>query len=192
MIIQERFNIILGSGSPRRSEILHNAGFSFEVVVRDVDEVWPCDLPLVNVAEYLATLKSEAYRDLLISEKELVITADSIVLIDHEVLGKPKDSTQAAEFLQMLSGREHQVITGVCLRSKTKSVSFSEVANVQFYDITDDEIEYYVQHFKPLDKAGAYAIQEWIGINKIQYIHGTFSNIMGLPMSRVYLELQRF
>lgn len=177
--------IILASKSPRRHQLMQEAGFDFEVRVRSIEEVFPDDLPPEQVAEYLAKLKAEAVESWVI-DQEIVITADSVVILDGKIYGKPENAEDVRRILKELSGRVHQVITGVCILAKEKTVSFSEVAQVHFAEISDAEIEYYLQNHQPFDKAGAYGVQEWIGFTKVHKIEGTFANIMGLPIHRVY------
>ena len=184
-------NIILASKSPRRSQLLKAAGFSFTVKAKEVVEIYPDDLPPREVAEYLAKLKANASREFLVDDA-ILLTADSIVLLDNIIFGKPKDAADAFRIIKKLSGKMHEVITGVCLLSKDKEVSFSAISKVYFDTLTDEEIHYYVDNFKPFDKAGAYAIQEWIGLCKISKIEGAYSNIMGLPVERVYREVEQF
>ena len=183
--------IILASKSPRRSQILKEAGFDFEIKTKDIEESYPPDLPTEKVSEYLAEKKAEAFRELLHSD-EIILAADTIVILGDVIFGKPKDATEAFEIIKKLSGNIHQVITGVCLLSKEKKKIFSGVSNVHFDEISDTEISYYINKFQPFDKAGAYAIQEWIGLCKIKKIEGTYSNIVGLPMREVYQELVNF
>ena len=184
--------IILASKSPRRSHLLREAGFDFEIKTLDVDESYPEDLPAGDVAPYLAEKKAMACAGFLENENEILLTADSVVILDEIIYGKPVDYEDGVRILQNLSGRIHKVVTGVCLLSKTKKKVFADVAKVHFQPLSDEEIRYYLDHFAPFDKAGAYAIQEWIGLCKISKIEGTYSNIMGLPMERVYQELEKF
>ena len=156
-----------------------------------MEEIYPDSLPKIEVAEYLAILKAEAARPNL-AENEIVLGADSIVILKDTIYGKPKDAEDAHHILRQLSGQPHEVITGVCLLSKNKKVSFSAVSKVWMEELTEEEISYYVDTFKPFDKAGGYAIQEWIGLCKISKIEGTYSNIMGLPTEMVYRELRAF
>lgn len=183
--------IILASKSPRRSQLLKSAGFNFEIKTKEVEETYPEDLPLEKVAEYLAEKKANASIEFL-QDDQILLAADSIVLLDNEIFGKPKDYDDAFRIIRKLSGNEHQVITGVCLLSKTKKVIFSGISNVKMEELTNEEIDYYIKNFEPYDKAGAYAIQEWIGLCKISKIDGTYSNIMGLPVEMVYRELSEF
>jgi len=183
--------IILASKSPRRSQLLREAGFEFEVKTKEVDESYPPTLAAKDVATYLAAKKALAVQDFLQGD-EIILTSDTIVVLGNEIFGKPKDAKDAKKILRKLSGTAHLVITGVCLLSKDKKRVFEGISKVYFDTLTDDEIDYYVETFKPYDKAGAYAIQEWIGLCKIKKIEGTYSNIMGLPVELVYKELKQF
>jgi len=183
--------LILASKSPRRKELLERSNIPFIIRTLEVEEIYPDSLPKIEVAEYLAILKAEAARPNL-AENEIVLGADSIVILKDTIYGKPKDAEDAHHILRQLSGQVHEVITGVCLLSKDKKVSFSAVSKVWMEELTEEEISYYVETFKPFDKAGAYAIQEWIGLCKISKIEGTYSNIMGLPTEMVYRALRAF
>lgn len=183
--------IILASKSPRRHQLLKEAGFEFEVRTRSIDEVFPESMAAEEVAQYLAIQKAEAVVDWII-DQEIVITADSVVILNNKIYGKPTDAADAFRIIRELSGNVHQVITGVCISAKEKQVAFSEVANVHFAEVSDEEINFYVEKYKPFDKAGAYGVQEWIGFTKVKKIEGTFANIMGLPIHRVYQELMNF
>ena len=183
---------ILASNSPRRKELLAGLDIDFEVrVLADIDESYPSDLPVGEVAEYISRKKAVAYRS-LIHDDELVITADTIVVVDQEILGKPVDAADARRMLRLISGREHQVITGVCLTTTEKTRSFSVSTDVAFKQLSEEEIGYYIEHYKPFDKAGAYGIQEWIGYIGVTSLHGSYFNVMGLPVQRIYAELQKF
>ena len=182
--------ILLASNSPRRKELLKELGFDFEVVSVDCDEVYPGHLQVDKIAGYLSELKSNAFRPL--NEKELLITADTIVALDGEILGKPNDEFHAKEMLQKLSGKTHQVYTGITLKTVTKTFTKTDVANVEFDEIHDEEIDYYIKKYKPFDKAGSYGIQEWLGMAKIKNIQGSFYTIMGLPTHLVYSLLKDF
>ena len=191
MLLQEKFKentIILGSQSPRRKELLKELGFDFEVVSVDCDELYPPELAVEKIAGYLSELKSNAFRTL--KEGELLITADTIVALDQEILGKPNDEVHAKEMLQKLSGKTHQVYTGFTLKTLTKTITKTGVANVEFIDITNEELDFYIQKYKPFDKAGSYGIQEWLGMAKIKTITGSFYTIMGLPTHLVYTILK--
>ena len=183
--------IILASKSPRRKQLLEEAGFQFEIRTREIEESYPSTISSEKVAEYLAEKKAKGVED-FIENDEIILTSDTTVVLGNTIFGKPKDLDDAYNILKQLSGKEHLVITGVCLLSKNKKRVFSGISKVYFDDLSDTEIYYYINKFKPFDKAGAYAIQEWIGLCKIKKIEGTFSNIMGLPMPEVYHELTNF
>ena len=183
-------SLILASASPRRSHLLEQAGFTFEVRPQHIDEVYPSDMPAEEVAPYLAQLKAKAADKLLQDDHSVVLAADSVVILDGVIYEKPRNADDARRMLQALSGQEHTVITGVCLRSRKKERVFSGITHVQFEPLHDAEIDYYIEHYQPFDKAGSYAIQEWIGLCKISGIRGTYANVMGLPVDMVYRELQ--
>lgn len=186
------FHIILASNSPRRKELLRGLDIDFDVHVQpDVAEDYPHSLPAMEVAEYIAVEKAQAYKN-GIGEKDLVITADTVVIIGDKVLGKPADETAAHDMLHKLSGRTHHVVTGVCLTAKERQRHFSVVTDVSFKQLSDAEIGYYVSHYHPMDKAGAYGIQEWIGYIGVTSISGSYFNVMGLPVQRIYEELSFF
>ncbi len=183
--------IILGSASPRRKELLSAAGFSFEVRTKDTDESFPSELPSDEVALFVATKKLEALLENL-EDDTVLICADTTVVVDNQILNKPKDAAEAREMLQTLSNRSHKVITGVCISSKQKSHSFSVATTVLFKELSSVEIDFYIQEFKPFDKAGGYGIQEWIGHAAIVRIEGSYNNVVGLPTHEVYEALQHF
>lgn len=188
----EKYKVILASNSPRRKELLGGLGIAYEVkAMPDVDESFPADLGSEEIPVYIAKKKVDAYKPIM-QPDELIITADTIVWLDGIVMGKPKDAGEACEMLRRLSGRTHQVITGVCVTTIDKQVSFSTVTDVTFDELTEEEIEYYVTHFKPMDKAGSYGIQEWIGYVGVRSISGSYFNVVGLPIQRLYSELKRF
>lgn len=188
--------IILASNSPRRKELLRGLDVPFEVRVLDgIDETYPEYLPVTEIAAYIAQHKAEAYKSILKDtpdEEELLITADTIVVCGSEVMGKPKDVDDARRMLRMLSGNTHEVITGVCLTTMRKQRVFSVDTKVTFDDLAESEIEYYVSHYKPLDKAGAYGIQEWIGYIGVKRLEGSYFNVVGFPVQRIYKELKEF
>lgn len=188
-----KYRIILASGSPRRRELMSLLNIDFEVNTSiDVDESHD-GISSREVAPFLSRVKADAYRALLTSGgNELVITADTVVILDDKVLGKPRDSREAVGMLSALSGRVHEVITGVTVMTAGKTVTFSATSKVEFAPLSTDEIEYYVNRFRPLDKAGAYGIQEWIGAAGIRGIDGSFYNVMGLPVHRLYDTLKEF
>lgn len=181
--------IILGSQSPRRRALLEGIGIQLEVRINDMDESIPADLPAHQAPEYLAKKKAIAFLPLL-QKEELLITADTVVIVDEQVLNKPVDSEEAKKMLKRLSGRHHQVVSGVCMTTLSQSHSFSEQTSVYFRTLSDEQINYYVEHYKPLDKAGAYGIQEWIGLVAIEKIEGDFYNVMGLPVGKLVEEMK--
>ena len=188
----ERFKIILASNSPRRKELLGGLGLPFEVRVMDgIDESYPATMPVSEVALHIAGLKADAYRKTM-AKDELIITADTVVIVGNEILGKPHDEADAIRMLKLLSGRTHQVTTGVCLIADNWERRFSVTTDVTFKELTDDEIDYYVGKYQPLDKAGAYGIQEWIGYIGVTGLQGSYFNVMGLPVQRIYNELKVF
>lgn len=188
----DRYDIVLASGSPRRRELLAMLDIKFRVdTSHPVDETIPDGLAADEVAPYLSRLKAEAYPlDSTDSESRLVITADTVVIIDGKVLGKPADAADACRMLSQLQGRTQRVITGVTVRTSTSVTTFSAVSEVEFAVLSPDEIAYYVDRYQPLDKAGAYGIQEWIGAAGIKGINGSFYNVMGLPVHRLYALLK--
>lgn len=184
------YNIILASNSPRRKELLSRLGVPFEVrVLKDIDESYPEATPVSEVAQYIAGKKADVYR-LVMGDDELIITADTVVIVGNEILGKPADADDAARMLRALSGRTHQVTTGVCMVAKDQDRRFSVTTDVTFKQLTDEEISYYIQTFKPYDKAGAYGIQEWIGCIGVTGLSGSYYNVMGLPIQRIYQVLK--
>ncbi len=182
-------NILLASNSPRRKELLQNLGFEFSVVSIDCEESFPPSLPSSEVAGFLSLLKSNAYLDL--KQDEILITADTVVELDQQILGKPETKEKAFEMLRSLSGKIHHVYTGITIRTCNQTITETDVAKVVFNDITDSEILHYIEKSQPFDKAGSYGIQEWIGMAKIRKIEGSFYTIMGLPTHLVYEMLNR-
>ena len=181
--------IILASNSPRRKELLAGLDLDFEVhVLKDIDESYPDDLPANEVAAYISKKKAAAYRN-IIGDDQLVITADTVVVLGNQILGKPATHEEAVEMLRMLSGKSHHVITGVCLTTPEQQRSLSVTSEVTFKELSDEEIEYYVDNYRPYDKAGAYGIQEWIGYVGVTSLSGSYFNVMGLPVQRIYQEL---
>lgn len=183
--------IILASKSPRRSQLLHDAGFTFEIRTTEVEEVYPPDLAPRLVPEFLARKKARASMHFL-QDDEVLLAADSIVILGNQIFEKPRDKADAIRILKSLSGNQHEVITGVCLKSSKQERCFSGLSSVYFDELSEEEIEYYIETYQPFDKAGSYGIQEWIGLCKIRKIEGTYANIMGLPVDLVYKELQHF
>ncbi|HUX55222.1 MAG TPA: Maf family nucleotide pyrophosphatase [Williamwhitmania sp.] len=186
------YRVFLGSASPRRQLLLKELGVNFEILTTaTVDETYPANIPLASVPAYLAALKANAYAPSLVLG-DILITADTVVICEDTLLGKPENLAQAAEMLRFLSGKRHEVITGVTLSTPEKISTFSVSTYVYFRELTVDEIAFYLDHFRPLDKAGAYGIQEWIGYIGIEKIEGSYFNVMGLPVQRLYIELENF
>ena len=191
--------LILASNSPRRKELLAGLGIPYDVLVlQGIDESYPDDLPANEVAEYIARKKAKAYvnnnennSSLFTLNSSLLLTADTIVVCDGEILGKPRDAEDACSMLRKLSGKTHQVYTGYCLQKGEKTVSGTVCSDVTFKELSDEEITHYVNEYKPFDKAGAYGIQEWIGYIGITGIRGSYYNVMGLPVQRIYEELKK-
>ncbi len=188
------YNIILASGSPRRKEIMQMLGINFIVKTKPTQENYPKNLKGGDIPLYLAELKASAFDNDLqnTNEKTIILTADTIVYINDKVLGKPKDAQDAKKMLKTLSGNMHEVFTGVCIKSKYKQTNCLAATKVWFRPLTDEEIDFYVNTYKPFDKAGAYAVQEWIGAAAISRIEGSFYNVMGLPSQLVSNELEKF
>ena len=185
----KRYHIKLASNSPRRRELLSGLGIDYEVkLLPGIDESYPVTLAGEDIPCYIAREKAEAYRPQL-QPDELIITADTVVCVDGEVLGKPADEAEARDMLRKLSGRSHEVITGVCLTSANRQRTFAAVTEVTFDRLTEEEIDWYVSHYRPLDKAGAYGVQEWIGFIGVTGLKGSYFNVMGLPVQRLYKEL---
>lgn len=188
----DKFRIILASQSPRRQQLLNDAGITFDVVINSSgDENYPKQLVKEQIAVFLAKYKAKSFNGDL-KENEILITADTIVWLKNEALNKPVDFDDAVSILQKLSGNCHQVYTGVCIKSVDKEVVFSASTDVYFKKLSLEEITYYVENYKPYDKAGAYGIQEWIGYIAIEKINGSFFNVMGLPIQKLYHELDKF
>ena len=185
------YRIFLASNSPRRKELLSGLGIPFEVRVNgDIDESYPSDLRPEAIPLHISRKKAAAYLQTM-SADELIITADTVVVASGEILGKPVDASDAHRMLRLLSGTTHQVITGVCLTTTDHQVAFSVTTDVTFKDLSDEEIHYYIDHYRPYDKAGAYGIQEWIGYIGVTGLHGSYFNVMGLPIQRIYEELRK-
>jgi len=188
----EGYKVILASNSPRRKELLGGLGIDFEVrTLSDIDESYPDTLQGEDIPMFISAKKAEAYKQGM-ADDEMIITADTIVYDNGHVLGKPKDRGEAIQMLRELSGHAHEVITGVSIVTQEKAVQFASTSKVTFAALTDEEIAYYVDHYKPYDKAGAYGIQEWIGYVAVTRIEGSYFNVMGLPIQRLYTELKQF
>ena len=187
-----KYKLILASNSPRRKDLLAGLGVKYEVrTLPDVDESYPSTLQGGDIPQYISKTKADAYRSLL-QQDELMITADTIVWLDGMVLGKPRNREEAIDMLRRLSGRTHHVYTGVSITTATRQHSFTVGTEVRFANLTDEEIVYYVDTYQPLDKAGAYGVQEWIGYIGVEHIAGSYFNVMGLPIQRLYNELRCF
>lgn len=190
MLSIKNYKLILASASPRRQQLMKDAGFTFEVRLKNVEEKYPQELHLENVPEYLSKVKASAFREELKAD-EVLITADTVVCIHDRILGKPADRKEAISMLQELSGNCHLVVTGVSVTTRTEQLSFSSRTDVFFKHLSNEEIEFYVDTYKPFDKAGAYGIQEWIGYIGIERIEGSFYNVMGLPIQKLYETLRK-
>lgn len=180
--------LLLASQSPRRKELLSSLGFDFEVVKIDCEEIIPENIKIEEAAAFLSDLKAEAFRNL--EEGEVLLTADTVVAIDNLILGKPKDEADAFKMLQNLSGRTHQVYTGITIKTAEKTITKTDVADVTLDKLSDEEIAYYIQNYKPFDKAGSYGVQEWLGMAKITSLTGSYYTIMGLPTHLIYKILK--
>jgi len=187
----EKYKVVLASNSPRRKELLDGLGIAYEVkTLPGIDESYPAHLQGEEIPLYIAKSKAAAYLNQLVSN-ELIITADTVVWVADKVLGKPADKTEAIEMLQLLSGKTHQVITAVCLLTRTFQHTFTALTEVSFARLSNEEINYYVDTYQPFDKAGAYGIQEWIGFIGVERISGSYFNVMGLPIQKLYRELAK-
>lgn len=188
----KKFDVLLASKSPRRKSLLEKLDIDFKIITNiETDETYPDNLKITEIPKFLAKKKAKSYKN-IITEKNILITADTIVILKNKVINKPTDSKNAKSILQSLSNNMHTVITGVCITSKQKQICFSEKSQVFFGELTNKEIEYYINKYKPFDKAGAYGIQEWIGYIGISKINGSFYNIMGLPLKKLYENLKKF
>lgn len=191
MAFELKYKLILASQSPRRKELLSKLGLEFSQQALNADESYPADIPSEKVAEYLSRKKAAVYLSKL-EEDEILITSDTTVLLDDQILNKAAGAEEAKQMLQALSGKSHQVISGVCLSSKEKAISFSVSTKVFFKDLLESEIDFYIEHYRPFDKAGAYGIQEWIGMIGVEKIEGSYYNVMGLPLKELWEELRKF
>lgn len=182
--------LLLASNSPRRQQLLRDAGFEFTVKVKDTNEDFPKTMPVDEVPAFLARKKAEAFREEL--GNQIILTADTIVVIDKDILNKPKDASEAREMLRKLSGRQHQVITGVCVMTEESTESFIDVAEVFFRELSNWEIDYYIENCRPFDKAGSYGVQDFIGMVGIPRMEGSYFTVMGLPVHKVYEALSKY
>lgn len=186
----KNYKIILASSSPRRQQFFIDLDIDFEIRIKEIDEVYPQNLIEEDITDYLAVLKSDAFEGELL-ENEILITSDTIVWHENKALGKPKDYDDAFAMLQSLSNKTHQVITSVCFKTKNKTEVISETTKVTFNPLSDDEIKYYLDNYKPFDKAGSYGIQDWFGFIGVAKIEGSYPNVMGLPIDKVYQYLNK-
>lgn len=181
------YNVILASKSPRRQQFFKDLNIDFTIALKEVEEIYPTNLKGIEITDFLADLKSKPFTNL--SKNDIVITSDTIVWLDNQALGKPKDSEEAFKMLRALSGKRHEVITSVSIKSKNFQKIINDITVVSFKEISDNEINYYITNYKPFDKAGAYGIQEWIGHIAIDHLEGSFYNVVGLPVHKLYQEL---
>ena len=181
------YNVILASGSPRRQQFFRDLDIDFSIQLKEIEEIYPENLKGVAITDYLSNLKSEAFSTL--NDNDLLITSDTIVWLEGKALGKPKDAKDAFTMLKAMSGKKHEVITSVCLKSNSFQKIINDITIVTFKELSDDEIHYYINNYKPFDKAGAYGIQEWIGFIGIDKIEGSYFNVVGLPVHKLYKEL---
>lgn len=181
------YNVILASGSPRRQQFFRDLDIDFSIQLKEIEEIYPENLKGVAITDYLSNLKSDAFSAL--NDKDLLITSDTIVWLEGKALGKPKDAKDAFTMLRAMSGKKHEVITSVCLKSTSFQKIINDITIVTFKELSDDEIHYYINNYKPFDKAGAYGIQEWIGFIGIEKIEGSYFNVVGLPVHKLYKEL---
>ena len=184
--------IILASKSPRRQELLKGIGLPFAVLTKDVDESFSSEMPVYDVAPYLSYKKAKAFEENELPENYMVITADTVVIVGDTILGKPKDAEEARNMLRLISGKKHSVVTGVTVHTKEKTKTFSVTSKVSFDVLDENEIDYYVNNYKPFDKAGSYGVQEWIGYIGVNCVEGSYFNVMGLPTQKLYQMLKLF
>ena len=185
----KNYKLILASGSPRRQQFFRDLNLDFEIRLKEIDEIYPENLKANEITDFLAKLKADVFE---LSENEILVTSDTIVWLKNEALGKPKNYEDAFAILRKLSGNTHEVITSVCLKSSEKTKIFNVVTKVVFSDLSDEMIHFYLDNYKPFDKAGAYGIQEWIGLVGIEKIEGSYTNVVGLPTEKFYTELLCF
>lgn len=188
----KKFNIILASKSPRRQELLKGIGLPFAVLTKDVDESFSSEMPVYDVAPYLSYKKAKSFEENELPENYMVITADTVVIVGDTILGKPKDAEEARNMLRLISGKKHSVVTGVTVHTKEKTKTFSVTSKVSFDVLDENEIDYYVNNYKPFDKAGSYGVQEWIGYIGVNCVEGSYFNVMGLPTQKLYQMLKLF
>ncbi len=186
----KKYNLILASKSPRRQQFLKDLGLDFEIQLKEVEEVYPNQLKGIEITNFLAELKSKPFENL--SNNDILITSDTIVWLNDEAIGKPKDKQDAVHILNKLSGQKHQVITSICIKTSKSIKIVNDITEVYFKELTNEEINFYLTNFKPFDKAGSYGIQDWIGFIGVEKIEGSYFNVMGLPVHKLYTELSKF
>lgn len=188
----KKYNVVLASKSPRRQELLKGVGLEFSVLTKDVDESYSSGMSVFDVAPFLSYKKAKAFDESELPENYMVITADTVVIVGDKILGKPKDYDDACNMLRQISGKKHSVVTGVTVRTKEKVMTLSATSKVSFEVLDEEEIRYYVDTYKPFDKAGSYGIQEWIGYIGVNSVEGSYFNVMGLPTQKLYKMLKTF
>lgn len=188
----KKYNVVLASKSPRRQELLKGVGLDFSVLTKDVDESYSSEISVFDVAPFLSYKKAKAFEESELPENYMVITADTVVIVGDKILGKPKDYDDACNMLRLISGKKHSVVTGVTIRTKGKVKTFSATSKVSFEVLDEEEIRYYVDTYKPFDKAGSYGIQEWVGYIGVNSVEGSYFNVMGLPTQKLYKLLKTF
>jgi len=186
----KQYNIILASGSPRRQQFLKDLNLNFTIQLKEIEEIYPPHLIGLEITDYLAELKSSVFTNL--NKNDILITSDTIVWLDNKAIGKPKDKQEAIKIFKEMSGKKHQVFTSICLKTTEKIRIINDTTDVYFKDLSDDEINYYLDNFQPYDKAGGYGIQDWIGLIGVEKIDGSYFNVMGLPVHKLYAELLKF
>lgn len=186
----KNYTIILASGSPRRQQFLKDLGLDFTIELREIEEIYPKELKGSKITDYLAELKASQFNDL--AENDILITSDTIVWINDKAIGKPKDRNDAVKIFRELSGKKHQVITSICIKTTSEIKIINDITDVYFKELSDEEINFYIDNFHPYDKAGGYGIQDWIGYIGVEKIEGSFFNVMGLPVHKLYTELSKF
>jgi septum formation protein len=186
----KKYNIILASKSPRRQQFLKDLGLEFEIQLKEVEEIYPDNLKGIEITDFLAELKSKPFEKL--NQNDILITSDTIVWLNNQAIGKPKDKQNAINSLRKLSGQKHEVITSICIKTSENIKIINDITDVYFKELSDDEINFYLDNFKPFDKAGSYGIQDWIGFIGVEKIEGSYFNVMGLPVHKLYTELSKF
>lgn len=188
----KKYIVVLASKSPRRQELLKGIGVDFAVLTKEVDETYPSRLPLIDVAPFLSLKKAKAFEEVELPDNYMVIAADTVVIVENEILGKPRDRDDAVRMMNLLSGKVHKVVTGMTVHTKEKTKTFSVTSKVTFETLDNHEIDYYIDNYKPYDKAGAYGVQEWIGYCGVSNVDGSYFNVMGLPTQKLYKILKEF